>query len=111
MSSNSLPKPPISRAPRLRQPASPAATDFTDLATDKDTEFTASMQLAYLESVVKDWQEQGPAAGPDSRITPPAAPADESIKAPLAVAVPKNIRPVTIAKSLFAVAVALALGW
>lgn len=111
MSSNSLPKPPISRAPRLRQPASPATTDFIDAETSKDTEFTASMQLAYLESVVKDWQEQGPAASPDPRTTPPAAPADESIKAPLAVAVPKNIRPVTIAKSLFAVAVALALGW
>ena len=108
MSSNSQPKPPIARPPKLRQPA---ATEGIDAEPGKDTEFTAHMQLAYLESVVKDWQEQSQAANPKSKITPAAASEDEPIKALSAAALFKNTRPGTVVKSLFAIAVALALGW
>jgi multidrug resistance efflux pump len=105
MSSNLLPKPPVSRAPRLRQPASP---DRLDAEAAKDTEFTANMQLAYLESVVKDWQEQRPADLPESKATPPAPPAGKSVST---FALPGDIRPATVVKSTLAIAIALALGW
>ena len=107
MSSNSQPKPPIARPPKLRQPA---ATEGIDAEPGKDTEFTAHMQLAYLESVVKDWQESQ-AANPKSKITPAAASEDEPIKVLFSAALFKNTRPGTVVKSLFAIAVALALGW
>ncbi|WP_245279940.1 HlyD family secretion protein [Hyphomicrobium sp. 99] len=77
----------------------------------RENEFTADVQLAYLESVVKDWRDGRPSEIPEPQVTPVPEPAKEPAKAARPIALPANVRPATIIKSLIAVALALALGW
>lgn len=85
--------------------AMPAKGDFT---TPHEPDFTASAQLAYLEAKVGEWQSQE-----TSRRAEPKTPGEQSDQpASSPILEPRRtIRPTTAAKSLVAIAVAVALGW
>lgn len=80
-----------------------------------DAQFHANMQLAYLESVIKDWHQHQITEPPQQRDGPvqrPGPAAEQTTEtAPVALRLPANLGVSTIIKSCVALAVALALGW
>ncbi|WP_409562974.1 HlyD family secretion protein [Hyphomicrobium sp. MC8b] len=88
-------QPPPSELPSAEQ------TDAETLADDK---FTATAQLAYLESVVNEWQAPNAAPSPAADAEPPADTPPKLSSRPA-------VRSMTLLKSFVAVAAAIALGW
>jgi len=80
-----------------------------------DAQFHANMQLAYLESVIKDWHQHQIIEQPQEKDSPapPSGPATEQTapKTRAALRLPGNLEISTIVKSCVALAVALSLGW
>lgn len=99
------------RSPRLRASASTDPADAAVLEAARESEFTTDVQLAYLDAVVKNLRGDAPSETPEPRVVPAPEPAESPTKGTGPIALPSDIRPATIIKSLLAVALALALGW
>ncbi len=70
-----------------------------------DRAFTATAQIAYLEAALSDWPKQ-------SSPHVPAADAEEPETASAPVLAPRRtLKPLTLLKSVVAIAIAVALGW
>jgi len=96
------------RASKLRRAHSEPAQ--VGRASDiPSAQFDASMQLDYLETVIKEWRDQQSEETPSSKTVDPVQ-AEAATTKP-AWKKPANIRISTIVKSCLAVAIAAALGW
>lgn len=100
----------VQRSPKLRQPSRPEPADTPQAKEPASPSFNANMQLAYLESVVKDWRTQRSAGKEQADSAAPETPKNNAAKsswlAPVA-----NLRLSTVIKSALAIAIALMLGW
>jgi multidrug resistance efflux pump len=100
----------VQRSPRLRRPSQAAPTEIPQTNEAASPTFNANMQLAYLESVVKDWRTQHTArqSNVESEFeAPPSEPAEK----PHWMAPMGKLGLSTAIKSALAIAVALTLGW
>lgn len=101
----------VQRSPKLRQPSRPEPADTPQTSEPASPTFNANMQLAYLESVVKDWRTQRSASKEKAESATPETPRNDAAAKPSWIAPVTNIRLSTIIKSALAIAVALILGW
>jgi len=102
----------VQRPSRLRQPPQTTASEVASDVEAPGGEFTANMQLAYLESLVKDWRADLAADEPQAKAASQGAPTQEpAVKKPRPFRLPADLPASTILKSCLALAVALVLGW
>jgi multidrug resistance efflux pump len=99
------------RSPRLRHPLRPAESENSSAVETNSGDFTANMQLAYLESLVKDWREDLAADQPQAEAAAPDSPTQDLVKKHPPFQLPLDLRASTVLKSCLALAVAVMLGW